>query len=124
MNVPVLKHGIDIVEIERIEQAINRHGARFYTRVYTPVELEECGASVSSLAVRFAAKEAVSKALGTGIGEINWRDIEIRRAENGAPIVNLYGAAAQIAEIQGLKSWAISLSHTRIQAYASVIAYG
>jgi holo-[acyl-carrier protein] synthase len=124
MNSPVLKHGIDLIEIDRVKKAISRHGPRFLARIYTPAELDECGELVSSLAVRFAAKEAVAKALGTGIGDINWCEIEICRAESGAPVLNLYGSAANIAKIQGLKAWSISLSHTRTLAMASVVAVG
>jgi holo-[acyl-carrier protein] synthase len=117
-----MKHGVDVIEIERVKSAINRHGERFLRRIYTQVELAECGEKVSSLAVRFAGKEAVAKALGTGIGEISWCEIEIHRVESGAPKLNLYGRAAREADLQGLKIWAISLSHTRTLAFASVVA--
>jgi holo-[acyl-carrier protein] synthase len=79
---------------------------------------------VSSLAVRFAAKEAVAKTLGTGIGDVGWKEIEIGRAKSGAPVLNLYGSAARLAKSLGIASWAISLSHTRVIAIASVIAIG
>lgn len=124
MNQLIIKQGIDIVEIQRVRNAITRHGNRFLARVFTPVELEDCCGSVSSLAVRFAGKEAVAKAIGTGIGVVSWRDIEISRESNGAPKLILYGNAARIAENQGLRTWSISLSHTNVLAIASVVAIG
>lgn len=120
----MIRNGVDIIEIARIEAAINRYGQRFLERIYTQDELSESGQVVGSLAVRFAAKEAVAKALGTGIGDVCWQDIEIRRADSGAPILNLNGSAAIIAKSLGLNSWAISLSHTRTIAIASVVAFG
>lgn len=120
----MIRNGVDVIEIDRIEAAITRHGKRFLERIYTQSELSDCGHLVSSLAVRFAAKEAVAKMLGTGIGDVGWREIEIRRAESGAPELSLYGSAASIAQSLGLTSWAISLSHTRTIAIASVIATG
>src|SRR5512144_3212650 len=118
MGSQILRNGVDLIEIDRFEEAISRHGKRFLDRIFTPRELCECGLMVRSLAVRFAAKEAVAKALGTGIGDVSWQEIEISRAETGAPLLNLYGAAASLAETQGLKIWSISLSHTRTMAIA------
>ena len=86
-----LRTGVDLIEIERIEASITRHGDRFLTRVYTPRELDEVGKSIASLAARFAAKEAVSKALGCGIGEVRWVDIEIIHGPHGEPILILHG---------------------------------
>ncbi len=74
-----LATGVDLVDIERFREVVERHGDRFLLRVFTPQELDEVGANTTSLAARFAAKEAVAKALGTGIGAISWREIEILR---------------------------------------------
>lgn len=122
MSDHILRNGVDVIEIYRFEAAVSRHGKRFLERIFTKKELLECGPLVSSLAVRFAAKEAVAKAMGTGIGDVSWREIEISRAESGAPVLKLYGAAASLAEFQGLKYWAISLSHSRTLAIASIVA--
>jgi len=122
--VTVLRTGIDLIEIERIEQAIQRHGERFLQRVFTPAELAEAGGSPASLAARFAAKEATAKALGTGIGEVSWLDIEVLRDNNLPPRLHLHGVAAQRASELGLTEWAVSLSHARTHAIANVIAIG
>ncbi len=119
-----LSTGIDLIEIGRLEDAIGRHGMRFLERIYTPRELEECGRNFPSLAGRFAAKEAVSKALGTGIGLIAWREIEVLRGAERAPVLHLHGSAANRAEELGLCSWSISLSHTRTHAVAVAVAMG
>lgn len=116
--------GIDLVEIERIEDAIARHGERFLDRVFTASERQSCGGRVESLAARFAAKEAVAKALGSGLDGFSFLDIEITRAENGAPGLILHGVAAEKARQQGLAHWSISLSHTREHATAVAVGYG
>jgi holo-[acyl-carrier protein] synthase len=120
----VLRTGVDIVEIARLDQIKPAIRARFLKRVYTPVELAEVGGSTASLAGRFAAKEAVSKALGSGIGMVHWQDIEIRRGARGEPLLNLYGAALQLANDSGLTTWSVSISHTQIYAVAMVVALG
>jgi holo-[acyl-carrier protein] synthase len=117
--------GIDLIEVERIEAAIARFGKRFLTRVFTEQELRHCRGHPHQLAARFAAKEAASKALGTGIqsrGGVGWREIEIVSDARGKPIVQLSGSAAQRAAQLNLKSFAISLSHTREHAIAMVVA--
>ena len=119
-----LSCGIDLLEIERMQSAIQRHGERFLQRVFTPGELADVGQNPASLAARFAAKEAVAKALGCGIGAVAWREIEIRRAPAGQPVLHLHGAAAQLAAERGLTNWSISLSHTRAHATAMVVATG
>jgi len=120
----MLRCGIDLIEIERVEKAIQRHGERFLTRIYTPGELEDCAGVTEELAARFATKEAVSKALGTGIGHVGWREIEVRRGAMGAPFLHLYGHAAQVAEGLKLKEWSVSLTHSRSMAAAVVVAMG
>ncbi len=114
-------NGVDMIEIGRVQDAIQRHGQRFLNRVFTPIELDEVQDDPASLAVRFAAKEAVAKALGTGIGVICWQDIEIRRGPARQPQLCLHGAAAQLANDLGLLHWAISLSHTRDIAIAMAV---
>lgn len=114
--------GIDLIEVERIKQASRRWKERFLRRIYTGRELALCGRSYPSLAARFAVKEAVAKALGTGIGQISWREIETIEDVTGRPLVKLSGRARERAEELGIKSWAVSLSHTRNMAIAVVVA--
>lgn len=120
----ILRTGVDLIEIERIRAAVNRHGRRYLERIYTPAELDLCGKRVESLAARFAAKEAVSKALGCGIGEVAWQEIEILGDEHNAPAVCLHGAAARKAHELGLDHWSLSLSHNQDDAIAFVVALG
>jgi holo-[acyl-carrier protein] synthase len=120
----LLRTGIDLVEIERMRSVLARHGERFLRRVYTPGELADAAGSPASLAARFAAKEAVSKALGTGIGTVAWQEIEVLRGPSCEPVLTLHGAARRLAEEQGLTAWAISMSHTQHYAVAQVVAVG
>ncbi len=113
--------GVDIVEIERIQRSVNRYGQRFLERVYTEAELELCCNRMPELAVRFAGKEAVMKALGTGRRAVSWRDIEILRNKRNAPRVHLHGRARARARKLGITEIAVSLSHSRDYAIASVI---
>ena len=119
-----LATGVDLVEIDRFEITIQRFGDKFLERIYTPRELSEAGASLASLAARFAAKEAVAKALGCGIGKVAWREIEVLRAPERQPLLTLHGAASRLARELGLEDWSISLSHSRIHAVAFVVALG
>ncbi|MDD5094885.1 MAG: holo-ACP synthase [Dehalococcoidia bacterium] len=114
-------HGIDIVEISRIAEAMDSWGNRFLRRVYTDGEIECCRGRVPSLAARFAAKEAVMKALGTGNIGISWHDIEILADSNGAPLIHLGGGARSRAAELGIEGLTIALSHSREYAIASVI---
>ena len=114
--------GVDLIEVERVRDALARHGERFLARVYTPAERAACGGNVERLAARFAAKEAVAKALGTGIGDMGWRDIEISADTRGRPLVTLHGPAAARAAALGLSHLALSLSHTHEHAIAFVVA--
>ncbi len=121
----MLRTGIDLVEIERIQTAIARHGERFLSRVYTPTERQDCQTRIESLAARFAAKEAAAKALGTGIWRhgVGWTDIEIiRDPQSGAPSLALHRAAAAHAQLLNLTEWSVSLSHDRARAIAFVVA--
>ena len=116
--------GLDMVEIARIEGAIARWGTRFLHRVYTEAEIRYCRNRVPELAVRFAAKEAAMKALGTGIRGVGWREIEILANQEGTPSVHLYGRARSRSEKLGLSDLAVSLSHSREYAIASVVGGG
>ena len=113
--------GIDIIEIARIKRAIARWGESFLQRVYTEPELSLYQEKPSSLAVRFAGKEAVIKALGTKNKGIAWREIEILPDSSGKPLVHLYGKAQNEASGLGLAQLAISLSHSKEYAIAFVI---
>jgi holo-[acyl-carrier protein] synthase len=119
-----LATGVDLVEIDRFETTIQRYGQKFLERIYTPQELFEAGASLASLAARFAAKEAVAKALGCGIGKVAWREIEVLRGPERQPLLALHGAASRLARELGLEDWSISLSHSRTHAIAFVVALG
>ncbi len=118
----VLRSGVDIIEVERIDRAILRHGQRFFDRFFTAQELIDCGGRTPALAARFAAKEAVSKALGTGIGDVGWKDIEVVAGERREPILRLHRQAEEIADELGLRVWSISLSHTHEHAVAVAVA--
>ena len=116
--------GVDIIEIERIEAILQRHGKRFLQRVYTQAEQAYCRGRVPELAVRFAAKEAIPKALGTGMWGIDWQEMEILGDERGKPLVHLHRRVKARAEELGLSEFAVSLSHSRDYAVALVMALG
>jgi holo-[acyl-carrier protein] synthase len=123
----MLTVGIDMIEITRIERVLKRYGDRFFERVFTAAEIAYCRGRSPELAARFAAKEAVSKALGVGMrmiarDGIDWRDVEVVGDPRGKPLVHLHGRAAERAGELGLTEWAISLSHTREHAIAFVVA--
>ena len=118
----MLSAGVDIIEIERIQRAISRWDGRFLNKVYTPAELRLCRGRVPELAVRFAGKEAISKALGTGLVGVSWREMEILSDPRGKPLVRLHGRAETRAAELGLVDFAISLSHSRQYAVAFVVA--
>jgi len=124
----IVGHGVDIVEVSRIAGMIDRHGERFLERCFTPGErayAELRKRSVEHLAGRFAAKEAVLKALGTGWRNgIAWTDVEVVLRPSGAPEVRLHGAAAEAARALGAASWWLSISHTESYAVASAVAEG
>jgi holo-[acyl-carrier protein] synthase len=119
-----LRTGVDLIEILRIEEVISRHGRHYLERIYTPAELALCGKRVESLAGRFAAKEAVAKALGCGIGDVTWKDIEILGDDQNAPSLTLHGVAAQKAAELGLTTWSVSISHSQSHAIAFVAVIG
>jgi holo-[acyl-carrier protein] synthase len=118
--------GIDVVEVERIATAIARHGESFLARLFTAAERDYCAAQANPalhFAARFAAKEAASKALGTGIGgHAAWTELEVIRAANGAPKLVLHGSAAAFADAHGITAVQISLSHANEYAAANALA--
>ena len=120
----ILRTGIDLIEIDRVAEVIARHGKRYLERIYTPAELEQCGKRTESLAGRFAAKEAVAKALGCGIGEVGWKEIEILGDEQNAPVLILHGAAELKASKLGLTTGSVSLSHSMSHVVAMAVAIG
>jgi holo-[acyl-carrier protein] synthase len=113
--------GIDTIEIARIARALADFGDRFLRRVYTERERERYGSRIAELAARFAAKEATSKALGTGIRGIRWREMEILGNQRGKPVLILHGSAADRAAHLGLVAFDVSLTHSRTDAMAFVV---
>lgn len=124
-TIPAMKAiGVDIVDIERIGQGVDRFGDRFLRRIFTEQELAYCNNRLDSLAARWAAKEAVAKAMGCGIGEIGWREIEVVSEPNRRPTLQLHGAAAALAAQLGIEEFAVSLSHAKEYAVAFVVGEG
>jgi holo-[acyl-carrier protein] synthase len=128
MSEMILGTGIDIIEVARIASSYEQFGDRFVNRLLLPAEIAYCLSHrepAAFLAVRFAAKEAVSKAFGTGIGtELGWQDIEIRRKESGEPYVVLHGKGAELFAARGAKHLHVSLTHTQTFAAATAILEG
>ncbi|HEU5457482.1 MAG TPA: holo-ACP synthase [Terracidiphilus sp.] len=125
-TIMIVGSGIDLIEIARIHQSMDRFGQRFLDRVFTPAEQAYClrkrKTAAESLAARFAAKEAGAKALGTGISRgVNWLEIEVVREPGGRPTLHFSGRAAQIARALGVSHAALSLTHTGNLAMASVV---
>jgi len=113
--------GVDMIETTRVRDVLAKHPERFLSRVFTPEEVAFCRGRVPELAARFAAKEAVMKALGTGARSVAWRDIEVLPDRRGKPLVYLYGGAAERAATIGLDAIDISLSHLADMAVAIVV---
>lgn len=116
--------GTDIIEIARIKRSLNDFGERFLKRVYTERERAWYGDRPNELAARFAAKEATSKALGTGIVGIRWQEMEVLPNRRGKPVLILHGRAADRARTLGLTDFSVSLTHSRTDAMAFVVASG
>jgi len=114
--------GVDIIEISRIRIISTRYGQRFLQRIYTKRELIYCRNRAPQLATRFAAKEAVMKALGTGIRGVRWRDIEVVREVGNAPTIQLRGRALTRAQCLEIAHLSVSLSHSKEYAVAFVVA--
>ncbi len=124
----VLGIGTDIIEVERIKSSHERFGDRFLNRVLLPSEIEYCLSHRNPapfLAARFAAKEAISKAFGTGIGaQLSWRDMEICRKASGEPYVVLHGAGEKLMQERNGRTLLITISHTEVYATASAVLEG
>jgi holo-[acyl-carrier protein] synthase len=120
--------GIDIAEVPRIQQSIERFGQRFLERVYTTGEMRYCDSKANRAeryAARFAAKEAAMKALGTGWNHgVRWRDCEVVRLPGGRPTIQFHGKAEEFAAKLGVKNATLSITHTKEQAFAQVILEG
>lgn len=119
----MIRCGIDMIENHRVQEGIERLGERFLNRFFTPGERADCNDKPQRLAARLAAKEAVAKALGTGIGDVRWVEIEIRcNNPYNRPTLYLHGKAAEIAETMGLTHWDVSLTHTSEYSSAMAVA--
>jgi holo-[acyl-carrier protein] synthase len=119
-----LSTGIDLIEISRIQRTLDRYGERFLNRIYTKAEIRQARGNAPELAARFAAKEAASKALGTGIGPISWVEVETVNERSGKPILRLHGRARAIADTLGYTTLSVSLTHSRETAAAVVVCIG
>jgi holo-[acyl-carrier protein] synthase len=121
----IVGSGIDLVEIHRIQDTVDRHGARFLNKVFTPAEQAYClrkRNAAESLAARFAAKEAGAKALGTGMSRgVTWLEIEVVREPGGRPALRFHGRAAEVARRLNARRAALSITHSRDFAMASVV---
>ncbi len=124
----ILGTGVDLAEVDRIRAAIERYGARFIERIYTPAEIayvERRGSRFERYAGRFAAKEAGMKAIGTGWRRgVRWHDFEVMNLPSGRPTLRLHGVAQQIGESMGVKSISLSITHTAALGLAHVILEG
>jgi len=120
----ILRNGVDLVEIQRFAELKAEICSRFIQRVLTQNEQKEMKGSLATLAGKFAAKEAVVKALGCGIGPITWQEMEILHDGQGQPCLNLSGNALQMAKDQKLAQWSVSISHTRLLAIATAVFIG
>lgn len=120
-RVGAIAAGVDVIEIARIERVLVDFGERFLQKVYTERERERYRDRIPELAARFAAKEATSKALGTGIRGIRWKEMEILSNRRGKPLLFLHGSAAERAARLGLTAFDVSLTHSRTEAIAFVV---
>jgi holo-[acyl-carrier protein] synthase len=124
----ILGTGVDIVETSRVQDSLDRFGQRFLQRCFWPAEVAYCQSMkfpALHLAARFAAKEAVSKAFGTGIGkQLGWKDIEIRKRDSGEPYVVLHGKGEELARARGISEIFVSLSHSKEYSAAHAVIVG
>tara|TARA_B100001996_G_scaffold109221_1_gene82589 strand:- start:15740 stop:16099 length:360 start_codon:yes stop_codon:yes gene_type:complete len=118
----MLLTGIDIIEIHRIKDVCIKYPERFMKKIFTEQEIKYCRGRYPQIAARFASKEAVMKALGTGIRGVPWKSIEVHRARGKAPEILLHGNAKKKAQELGIERIALSISHSRNYAVASVVA--
>lgn len=120
----MIKTGIDLIRTNRLAEVDPAIRERFIKRVFTPTEQEQSGGDIESLSGIFAAKEAISKVLGTGIGKVAWQEIEIIHAPSGEPSVQLHGKASEVAQQKGLRHWSVSITHDGGLAAAVAVAIG
>lgn len=125
----MISNGIDVVEIRRIERILDERGRRFLERIFTAGELASFKPQPPEIAARFAAKEAVAKALGVGLrllspAGIRWHEVEVLSDAFGRPVIALNGYACRLAQSKNLTEWAVSLTHDGGLAIASVVAMG
>ena len=123
----ILGSGVDLCEVPRIEAAFERYGSRFLERIFTPREIAYADRKANRFeryAARFAAKEAGMKALGTGWRGVAWQDFEVVNLPSGRPTLEFHGRAAEVAAKLGVRSVALSLTHTKEQALAMVVLEG
>ena len=124
----IIALGLDLAEVSRIRDIMERHGERFKERTFSEAERKYCDRNADPAmhyAARFAAKEAVAKALGTGFADgVGWQDIEVLRAESGQPSIALHAGAAVRAKELGITQIFVTLTHTKETAAASVVAVG
>ncbi len=114
--------GIDIIEVGRVQKVFEHHGERFLNRVFTEAEIWQCRGKATRLAGRFAAKEAISKALGTGIHGVAWREMEVVQLRSGRPTVRLHGNAKRRAELLGLSAFDVSIADLKEFSIAIAVA--
>jgi holo-[acyl-carrier protein] synthase len=114
--------GIDIIEVDRVRKVYEHHGERFLRRVFTEREIQQCRGKMNRFAARFAAKEAISKALGTGIHGVAWREMEVVQLRSGRPTVRLHGKAKLRAEQLGISAFDVSMSDLAHFSIAIAIA--
>lgn len=114
--------GIDIIEVDRVQKVFAHHGERFLRRVFTELEVRQCRGKIARLAGRFAAKEAISKALGTGLHGVAWREMEVVQIRSGRPTVRLHGNAKRRAEQLGLSAFDVSMADLKAFSIAIAVA--
>ena len=118
-----LHSGIDIIEIDRIQNVLIKHPERFLRKIFTEYEINYCRGRATQLAARFASKEAAMKALGTGTRGVGWKEVEVQRLRSGKPYIILHGRAKKRAESMGITKIELSISHSKNLATAMVIMY-
>lgn len=114
--------GVDIIEVDRVRKVYEHHGERFLKRVFTEIEVRQCRGKVTRLAGRFAVKEAISKALGTGLHGVAWREMEVVQLRSGRPSVRLHGSAKKRAELLGLTAFDVSIADLQTFSIAIAVA--
>src|SRR5579884_1303124 len=114
--------GVDIIEVDRVRKVYEHHRERFLQRVFTEIEIRQCRGKVTRLAGRFAVKEAISKALGTGLHGVAWREMEVVQLRSGRPTVTLHGNARRRAELLGLSAFDVSIADLKEFSIAIAVA--